>query len=140
MTTFTGERLDWCKCVRFDPRLNPFDKVVAATIADHVNERSRIAQVSDETIAIKSSGSVSSVIRARRRSREAGWLRWRRTRTANRYSLRFDKVSGVLDMMTAKVEASRERRLSSVTYDRTGSRSSVTDARASSVTDDRHTP
>lgn len=139
-TTFTGRKLDWCKCVRFDPRLQPTDKVIAATIADHINERSGIAQVSDETIAIKTSASVSTVIRSRRRLREAGWLNWRRTQKASRYSLCFDKVSGVLDMITAKVEASRERRLSSVICDRTGPRSSVSDARTSSVTGDRHTP
>jgi len=106
--TFTGQRLDWCKAVRFDPRLLAVDFKVATTISDHVNEKSGIARVSDAIIAIKAACSISTVIRSRERLRDAGWLDWRRTARESGYRLCFEKVSRVLDMITGSVEAHRE--------------------------------
>jgi hypothetical protein len=112
-TTFTGGKLDWLKCVAFDPRLKPYpyDFKVAFQIAQHVNERTGHAIVSDEAIAEKTGGgSVRNVWNARHRLRDTGWLTWRRTRTASVYSLNYDKVNGVLDMITVSSEARREKR------------------------------
>lgn len=106
--TFTGQRLDWCKAVRFDRGLQAVDFKVGSTIADHVNAKTGVAKVSDAIIAIKAACSIRTAIRARERLRDRGWLDWRRTPTANRYLLRYDKVSGFLDMITAAVEAHRE--------------------------------
>jgi hypothetical protein len=120
-TTVTGRKLDWLKCVAFDPRLKsyPYDFKVAFQIAQHVNERTGNAFVSDETIADKTGGgSVRNVWNARHRLRDAGWLTWRRTRTASVYSLNYGRVNGVLDMITVSSEARHEKRRKRATAER----------------------
>ena len=109
-TTFTGQRLDWLKCVSFDRSIQPYDFEVAFQIAQHLNEKTATAFVSDETIADKTGGGSSrNVWNSRIRLRDAGWLTWRRTRTANVYSLNYGKVNGVLDMITVSSDARREK-------------------------------
>jgi hypothetical protein len=112
LASFTGRKLDWLKCLAFDRRLQPqpFDFKVAFVIAQHVNQRTGSAMLSDDTIAYEAGGgSERNALRARKRLRDAGWLTWHRTRTANVYRLSFDKVERTLDMMTAAREARREK-------------------------------
>jgi hypothetical protein len=50
LSTFTGQRLDWEKCLRFDRRILPFPYEVACAIASHARPDGT-AYVSDETLA-----------------------------------------------------------------------------------------
>lgn len=110
-STFTGHKLDWMKCVSFDRRLESYDFKVGFVIAQHVNQHTGTAMLSDETIADEAgNGSVRNTVRARQRLRDAGWIAWRRTRTANVYELRFDNVERYLDMITVSRDARRDRR------------------------------
>jgi hypothetical protein len=108
--TFTSRKLDWLRCLCFDPMLLPYDFRVAFVIAQHINQRTQTARLSDETIADESAGSDCNVKRSRARLREAGWLTWRRTQTANVYKLRFEKMSGIMDAIIVSRDARNERR------------------------------
>jgi hypothetical protein len=111
--TFTGKKLDWLRCVSFDRRLQkyPYDFKVAFQIAQHVNEKRGTAFVSDAVIADKAGGGTPrNVAKARKRLSEFGWITWRRTRTANVYTLDFAKVNDTLDTMTIWSDERRERR------------------------------
>jgi hypothetical protein len=111
--TFTGKKLDWLTCVNFDRRLKQFPTVfkVAYVIANQVDEFKNTAFISDAAIADKAGDiSVSQVQRSRKLLRDTGWLAWRRTYSANVYSLLSEHVSGTWDAITASNEARKERR------------------------------
>lgn len=108
--TFTGRKLDWLKCCAFDRRIQPWDFEVAFVISQHVNARTLSAMLSDEAIADEAGGSPRNVRRARERLRSAGWIKWRRTRTANIYEMLFEKIGGILDAITAVRDERRDRR------------------------------
>jgi len=109
-STFTGRKLDWLKSVAYDRRLLPYDFEVAFVIAQHINQKTWKAMLSDDAIADETGGgSTRNVLRARKRLRGVGWLNWHRTRTANVYRLLFDGVDRTLDMITASRDARRER-------------------------------
>ena len=111
--TFTGKKLDWLGCINFDRRLKHFPVAfkVAYVIANQVDETKNIAFISDEAIADKAGGvSLSQVGRSRKLLRDTGWLTWKRTYTANVYSLRSEHVSSVWDAITASNEERKERR------------------------------
>jgi Helix-turn-helix domain len=111
-TTFTGRKLDFLNCVAFDRQVQSIDFRVMFVIAQHVNEKTGTAFLSDETIADKTGGgSPRNVYRARLRLQKAGWLNWRRSRTANVYTLRYDKMNAVLDMIAISNDARRKMRL-----------------------------
>jgi hypothetical protein len=120
--TFTGQRLEWLKCVNYDRRLKdcPAALKVAFVIATHVTENGSSipgialnpgeACISDEAIADKAGGlHRRHVIRARNRLNETGYLNWRRTRSANVYRLDYGQVSRVLDLMDASNQARKEQ-------------------------------
>jgi hypothetical protein len=112
-TTFTGRKLDWLKCVAYDRQLKqyPFAFKVAFVIAQHVNEKNGTAFVSDEAIADKAGGgSVRNVGKARVKLRETGWLTWQSTQTANLYTLHYEQMNGVLDLITIASDKRREQR------------------------------
>jgi hypothetical protein len=111
LSSFTGAKLDWLKCVAFDRRLKPYDFKVAFVIAQHLNVNTGSTMLSDETIADESAASIRSVKRARVRLRKAGWLAWHHTQTANIYRPDYSKVSFTLDAITLSREARRERLL-----------------------------
>ena|SRR5271156_5141976 len=97
MTTFTGRKLDWLKCVRFDRRVNDHAYRVLAVIGDHLNEKTGRTILSDKTIAFEAGGSGSRTARrARNLLMETGWLKWHRTRTANIYEPDFSRVNATL--------------------------------------------
>ncbi len=110
LSTFTGARLDWLKCVAFDRALLPNDFKVAFVIAMHLNLRSGSAMLSDATIADKSAAGARHVRRARARLHSAGWLTWHGTSTANVYRPNYARMNATLDAMLLAREARREKR------------------------------
>jgi hypothetical protein len=110
--TFTSQKLDWLKCCCFDRRLLPHDFRVAYAIAQHINSRTGKTILSAETIAEESgAGSTRSVQRSRDRLRDAGWLVWTRTTSANIYRLKYDQVDQMLDLLIATRDARRACRM-----------------------------
>jgi hypothetical protein len=109
LSSFTGAKLDWLKCVAFDRRLKPYDFKVAFVIAQHLNLNTGSTMLSDGTIADESAIGPRHVRRARERLHNAGWLTWHHTQTANVYRLDHDKVSYTLDAITLSREARAER-------------------------------
>jgi hypothetical protein len=96
-------KFDWQKCVNFDRRIdNPLAFKVGCCILAHINEHTKRWRLSDPTIQFKIGG------RARVQLRDAGYLRWTRTRDANIYEVRFDQIERLLDLMT---QANEERKL-----------------------------
>jgi hypothetical protein len=111
--TFTTKKLDWLACVNFDRRLKQFPTVfkVAYVIANQVDGSGNTALISDAAIADKAGGiSERQVGRSRKLVRDTGWLDWRRTYSANVYSLLSEHISGALDAITASNEERKERR------------------------------
>lgn len=109
--SFTSKKLDWMKCCCFDRQLQAHDFAVAFVIAQHINARTGITMLSDETIAMESGGrSERSIRRSRVRLRDAGWLDWKRTRSANVYRLNHHKVNQMLDLLIAMRDARKEKR------------------------------
>jgi hypothetical protein len=108
--SFTSRKLDYLKACNFDRRLEAYDFKVVYIIAQHVNEKNDMAMLSDEAIAEEIGGSPRSVGRSRNRLRDAGWLSWRRTSTANIYTLDYTNVGRVLDLITKMRDERRERR------------------------------
>jgi hypothetical protein len=112
ISTFTGTKIDWLKCIAFDRKVQPYDFRVAFVIAQHLNIRTGTTMLSDETIAAESGGvSTRHVRRARDRLRKAGWLTWHNTSTANVYRPDYARMNHVLDAMILAAEARREKRL-----------------------------
>jgi hypothetical protein len=105
----TALKLDWLTCVAYDPDISPSTFEVAFAIVQHVNWKKGVAYVSDATIAEKTGICTRDVLRARKRLRDAGWLTWDRTGGANIYKPLFDKMNAVLDELTVKRDARRER-------------------------------
>jgi hypothetical protein len=114
--------LNLLKASRFDRTIGAFDKLVLAAIADHMNNHSgQTWPVADDTIALEvglPSGSDRLIRRARKNLREAGYLRWRRTRTSNVYGFNFAKAKSALELL-AKLKKSTMSPDSRVLSDRT---------------------
>ena len=91
------------------PTLNHCAKVVMAAVVDHLNERSERTKLSDNTIASEIGSTPRHVRRAREELREAKWLTWSRTRTANIYAVNFSKGALILAAMKRSREAKREK-------------------------------
>jgi len=109
--SFTSKKLDWLKCCCFDRRLHAYDFNVAYAIAQHINAKTGTTMLSDETIADETGGSTTRrVRRSRARLQDAGWLTWRRTRSANVYRLNYDQIDPMLDLFIAMRDARRENR------------------------------
>lgn len=108
--TFTGQKLDWMKCVAFDTCVSPRAFEVGFCIIQHVNARTCRAFLSDETIADGTGSCLRDVGRARKQLRLAGWLTWKRTGGANLYEPLFHRINAVLDAITDKRDQRQERR------------------------------
>ena len=112
ISTFTGTKIDWLKCIAFDRKVQHYDFRVAFVIAQHLNIGTGATMLSDATIAAElGCRSVRSVKRARARLRDAGWLTWRTTSTANVYRPDYARMNQVLDAMVLAREARREKHL-----------------------------
>jgi hypothetical protein len=107
---FTSKKLNWLRCVMHDRMVPPWAFEIAYCIISHLNARNGRAFVSDETLADLSGISGRTVRRARRLLRTAGWLRWKRTSTANVYEPLFGKISGMMDHIQVQREERQERR------------------------------
>jgi hypothetical protein len=110
VTTFTGRKLDWLNVVSADRKLKPAAFEVAFCIVQHVNAKTLIAILSDDVIVEKTGISRAEVERHRKSLKAAGWLTWRRTRSANNYTPLFDNMNAARDVLAAMREDRRERR------------------------------
>jgi hypothetical protein len=110
-TKFTSIKLRWMTSV-MSAALTSIDKCVAFIIMNAINEKTRDWKLSDETIAalLGNTVSISSVKRARKRLRDAGWIGWKRTRDANVYFLCHENVWAAMDEIMKGRMARRERR------------------------------
>jgi hypothetical protein len=107
VTTFTGKKLDLLKAVRLDRTMPDSAYRVLSVIVDHLNEETGRTKLSDETIAFEAGSNVSSVKRARK-ALHPKWLIWARTRDANIYSVHFDAVAPILEMLKKAREAKKQ--------------------------------
>src|SRR5205085_7845703 len=106
---WTGDKLDWMRCLALDPRIHPYQFEVGFAIIQHANSKTRKAILSDEVIQEATNISRPHILRARMRLRDTGWLLWRRTGKANVYEPRFDKINQLMDRRIFLREARRER-------------------------------
>ena len=107
---WTGRKLDWCNGVSIDPNIQPYQFEVAFAIIQHANFKTKVAILSDEAIEDATNISRSQIWRARRDLRKAGWLQWRRTRTANIYEPLFGNVDRCVVLRVFRSECRAERR------------------------------
>lgn len=108
--SFTSEKLNWMAGLAADPRIDSRAFEVGFCIAQHVNKERRTAILSDETIRDATNIPTRWVRRARRLLRDAGWIDWKRTRTANVYWTIGDNLSRTDDLLTVRREARAETR------------------------------
>ena len=81
-------KLDWLQTLMSAyPEIDHATYRVAACIAFTVNQASRYARISSQTIADKTGVKLTKVKAARTTLRDHGWLVWKRTRDANLYKL-----------------------------------------------------
>ena len=110
LSSFASEKLDWIDTLIADPTLDARAKLVGICIMQHVNQNSREAFLSDETLSDKTSISIRSVHRARTALRNASWLAWRRTRTANVYVPLTTRMNAIIDRQILLRDERNERR------------------------------
>lgn len=108
--SFTGDKLDWMTALSADPRLNARAFEIGFQIAQHVNKATGLAILSDDTLADKSSIPKRWVARARTDLREAGWIDWKRTKTANIYWTKGEHMDAITDHQIMLSDARKERR------------------------------
>jgi hypothetical protein len=108
--SFTGDKLDWMTALSSDPRLDARAFEVGFCIAQHVNQKTGVAILSDDTIGDKTGIPKRWVLRARTSLREAGWINWQRTKTANVYWTLGDRINAMLDHQSLLKEAREDRR------------------------------
>ena len=106
--------MDWITCAAYDRRLKPVDFEVAFVVMQHVNEKSHECFPSEQTIADKCGLSPRHVRRSLKRLCATGWLKSRRTRDANRYTVLFTNVNPILDNMIVDRE-NRKRKAATLT-------------------------
>jgi hypothetical protein len=96
--TFTSQKLDWMFGIAIDPDLKSHDFEVGSVIAMHLSMTKRTAVIADETIGRYTRTTRWHVMRSRKRLKDAGWLSWQSTRTANVYILLYERVDAMLDL------------------------------------------
>jgi hypothetical protein len=108
--SFTGSKLDWMTALSADPRIDARAFEVGFQIAQHVNMQTGVAFISDDTIGDKTGIPRRWVLRARSDLRDAHWINWKRTRTANLYWTLGDNINCVTDHQIMLRDARAERR------------------------------
>ena len=105
----TSEKFDWLDAVVADHGIDARAKVVAYCIVQHINWKTGIAFVSDRTITDKTGIPKRWVQRARNDLRAAGWITWKRTGTANVYSIFTEPMAAIADHQRTLKEAREDR-------------------------------
>jgi hypothetical protein len=108
--SFTGQKLDWLKCVAADPRIKPRTFEIAFAIMQHVNARTGETMLSDETLGDETGSARRDVYRARKALIDSGWLACRRSKLATVYRPLTRNINRALDLLTLKRDARKERR------------------------------
>jgi hypothetical protein len=109
-TTFTGKKLDWLTCMRFDRRVTDYAYRIVSVIAHHLNEKTGRAMLSDDTIAFETGSRwPRKVVRARKLLRDLEYLDWEHTRTANVYKPNFKNVRNTLAVIGRARYEKRQR-------------------------------
>ncbi|MGY4237306.1 hypothetical protein ACVIIW_006253 [Bradyrhizobium sp. USDA 4449] len=111
LRSFTGDKLDWLSALSGDPRLDARAFEVGFQIAQHVNAQTGVAILSDDTISDKTGIPKRWVLRVRNALRSAGWINWKRTKTANIYWTLGGQINQVTDRQIVLREMRQERRL-----------------------------
>ncbi|PYF03836.1 hypothetical protein BJ122_10593 [Rhodopseudomonas faecalis] len=110
LKAFTGQKLDWMSALCADPRIGPRAFQVGFCIAQHINRETGLAILCDDTIRDKTGIANRWIARARNELRDAGWIDWRRTRTANVYTTSDGPMNMVIDRQMLLKEERDERR------------------------------
>jgi hypothetical protein len=108
--SFTSLKLDWINALMSDGEVSSTAFRIGFCIIQHVNERTGVAFVSDETISDKTGIRNRQVREARNLLRDNGWLIWKRTRTANIYRLLATNINAITDEQILKREQRQDRR------------------------------
>ena len=108
--SFTGDKLDWMTAVSADPLLDARAFEVAFCIAQCVNKHSGLAILSDDTIGDKTGIPRRWIARARVALKEAQWIDWKRTKTANIYWTKGQRIDRVTDHQTLLKDSREERK------------------------------
>src|SRR5258708_2903533 len=106
--SFTGDKLDWMAALSADSRVDARAFEVGFQIAQHINAKKGVAFVSDETISDKTGIPQRWVQRARATLRDAGWIDWKRTQSANVYWTLGDNINAVTDHQVMLRDARNE--------------------------------
>jgi hypothetical protein len=109
--SFTGSKLDWMNAVSADPKLDARAFEVAFCIAQHVNQDTGQAFLSDHTICDKTGIPKRWVLRARKSLRDAGWINWKRTKTANVYWTLGERIDAISEHQLVLKAAREDRRI-----------------------------
>jgi hypothetical protein len=106
----TSEKFDWIDAVMADRHLDARAKVIAYCLMQHLNRETGFAFVSDPTITDKTGMPNRWVRRARNDLRTAGWIAWKRTRTANVYSTLTEPMAAIAEQQQAFKDAREQKR------------------------------
>jgi hypothetical protein len=105
-----SRKMDWLACAAYARDLIPADFKVAFVVMQHANEKTHECFPSEQTIADKCGLSERHVRRSLKRLCDKGWLKSRRTRDANRYTVLFNNVNRILDNMIVDREIRKAER------------------------------
>ena len=106
---FTRWKFVLLDCIHADPRLKHAAKSVAYCIAQHLNAKARLAFVGAETISDKTCVGVRDIGRAIRQLKVTGWLKSRKTSTANIYEFSDENVNKMLDRLVILKDARKAK-------------------------------
>lgn len=108
--SFTSDKLDWLNAIMADNLLNPTARNVGYWIAQHINERTGKAMLSDKTLSDKINVQERAIRRARNELKKRHWINWTRTQTANIYVLGSAPINRVSDLQIMLREQRAELR------------------------------
>lgn len=111
LKSWTSQKLDWLRCVAVDSQIKPGMFETAFAIIQHVNAKTMVAILSDQTISDATSISLAEVYRHRQGLKKFGWLTWTRSRTAMRYTPLFERINSMLDEIEYRKEQRDARRI-----------------------------
>lgn len=109
--TFTGWKLDLCRAVRADHKVNPAAASCFAALLDHVNSETRKAWPSEGWLAISLGVSTKTIRKYLQSLIEAKWIKaeGRSSRGTTIYLIQDYRMSAVLDHLAVEIDRFRER-------------------------------